>query len=47
MSVTINDDALPNDFIESASEWVNNFIAAYPELRTRYHWRQIGFRTYA
>ena len=45
--VTIDGDALPENFIESASEWVNNFIAAYPELRTRYHWRQIGFNPYA
>ena len=47
MGVTINDNALPDDFIDSASEWVNNFIAVYPKLRTRYHWRKIGFRTYA
>ena len=45
--VTINDDVLPDDFIDSASEWVNNFIATYPKFRTRYHWRKIGFRTYA
>ena len=47
MGVTIGDDALPDDFIESASEWVNNFIAAYPKFRTRSHWRQIGFRPYS
>ncbi len=47
MGVTIDDDALPDDFIESASGWVNNFIVAYPEFQTGYHWRQIGFETYA
>lgn len=47
MGVTINDGVLPDDFIDSASEWANNFIATYPEFRTRYHWRKIGFRTYA
>lgn len=44
--VTIKNDVLPHDFVDSASEWVNEFIAAYPEFRTRNHWRKIGFRTY-
>jgi len=43
MGVTIHDDVLPDEFIESASEWVNDFVATYPKLRTRYHWRKIGF----
>jgi hypothetical protein len=47
MGVTIDDDVLPDSFIDSASEWVNAFIAKYPKFRTRYHWRKIGFRTYA
>jgi len=47
MGVTTNDDILPNDFMDSANEWVNQFIMAYPKLRTTYHWRKIGFRTYA
>jgi hypothetical protein len=47
MGVTIHDNVLPDDFIESATEWVNDFIATYPNLRTRYHWRKIGFRIYA
>jgi len=41
--VTIHDNVLPDEFIESASVWVNDFIAAYPKLRTQYHWRKIGF----
>jgi hypothetical protein len=45
MGVTIHDGVLPNEFTESANGWVNDFIAAYPELRTQYHWSKIGFRT--
>ena len=47
IGVTIDDDALPDDFIESASKWVNNFIVAYPEFQTQVHWIQIGFDPYA
>jgi hypothetical protein len=45
VGVTIDDGVLPDDFIDIASEWVNEFIAEYPKFRIQNHWRKIGFRT--
>ena len=42
--VRIHDNVLPDDFLESASEWVREFIATYPNHRAQYHWGEIGFK---
>jgi len=41
--VTIHDNVLPDRFLESASEWVSEFYATYPNHRAQYHWGEIGF----
>ena len=41
MGVTIDEKVLSEEFIDSSIEWVNKFIATYPELHTGNHWRKI------
>jgi len=43
MGVTIGNDILPDTFIDSARQWVNEFMARYPNDRMMYHWGNIGF----
>ncbi len=41
---TIDDG--PSEFIDKASLWIKEFIAAYPRPEISYHWRSIGFEQY-
>jgi len=42
LGVRIDGHVLPDNFIDSAREYVNEFMAAYPKVQTRYYWRRIG-----